>query len=96
MAPEPAEPFRELTSAIHERWPDHPPYGGQFKSVIPHVTVVQGPEPPGVERELSEAAPIDAEAKEVWLMVQRHHRWMVLKRFPLQARASEVSSEDGH
>ena len=72
LEPEPAEPFRELTSALHERWPDHPPYGGAFETVVPHVTVVQGPEPPEVERELEQAAPIEAEAREVWLMAERH------------------------
>lgn len=80
---EPAEPFRALTSALHERWPDRPPYGGAFKTVVPHVTVIHGPEPPDVERALNEAAPIDAEASEVWLMAERGHRWLVLRRFPL-------------
>ena len=32
------------------RWPDHPPYGGTFETVIPHLTVVE-----------SEDAPLDAD-----------------------------------
>jgi 2'-5' RNA ligase len=83
MAPEPAEPFRELTAALHEHWPDHPPYGGDFDSLVPHVTVVQGSEPPEAAPQLEEAAPIEAEATEVWLMAERHHYWALLKRFPL-------------
>jgi 2'-5' RNA ligase len=86
LAPEPAEPFRELTKAVYEQWPDHPPYGGAFKTVIPHLTVIQGPEPADVARALEEAAPIDAEAREVWLMAESHHRWLLLRRFPLAAQ----------
>jgi 2'-5' RNA ligase superfamily len=85
LAPEPAEPFRALTSAVHERWPDHPPYGGAFETVIPHVTVVYGSEPPNVETELEEAMPIEAEATEVWLMVESGQAWVLRKRFQLSA-----------
>jgi 2'-5' RNA ligase len=83
LATEPAEPFRELTAALHERWPDHPPYGGAFEKVVPHVTVVQTSEPPEVVPELEKAVPIEAEATEVWLMAERHHYWSLLRRFPL-------------
>jgi 2'-5' RNA ligase len=83
MAPEPKEPFLELTAALHDHWPDHPPYGGEFGSIVPHVTVVQGSEPPEAAPELEEATPIEAEATEVWLMAERHHYWALLKRFPL-------------
>jgi 2'-5' RNA ligase len=87
LAPEPAEPFTRLTAALYERWPDHPPYGGTFDEVVPHVTVIQGNEPPEAERELEQATAIDAEAKEVWLMAERGHRWSLLRRFPLRPRA---------
>ena len=53
LAPEPAAPFVELTQAIAARWPDHQPYGGEFDSVVPHVTVVNGvAEPPGLAEKL--------------------------------------------
>jgi len=39
LAPEPDGPFRELTTAVWREFPDHPPYGGQFDDVIPHLTV---------------------------------------------------------
>ena len=87
LAPEPAEPFRELTAAVHERWQDHPPYGDQFERVIPHVTVIQGSEPPEAERELEQATAIEAEANEVWLMAEHGHRWSLLRRFSLKPRA---------
>ena len=39
LAPEPDRPFRELTSAVWRAFPDHPPYGGVFDDVVPHLTV---------------------------------------------------------
>lgn len=39
LAPEPDRPFRELTSAVWRAFPDHPPYGGVFDEVVPHLTV---------------------------------------------------------
>lgn len=41
LAPEPAEPFVAMTEAMVSRFPDWQPYGGVFKSVIPHLTVAQ-------------------------------------------------------
>ena len=41
LEPEPAAPFRHLTAAVVARWPDWPPYGGLFDTVIPHLTVVE-------------------------------------------------------
>ena len=38
LAPDPADPFRELTAAVHAAFPDHPPYGGQYEPV-PHLTL---------------------------------------------------------
>ena len=39
LAPDPDRPFRELTSAVWRAFPDHPPYGGVFEDVVPHLTV---------------------------------------------------------
>src|SRR5512139_2513322 len=39
LAPSPAEPFKALTRAVVERYPDYPPYGGGFPEVIPHLTI---------------------------------------------------------
>ena len=41
LAPEPAEPFVAMTEAMIERFPEHPPYGGAYASIIPHLTVAQ-------------------------------------------------------
>src|SRR5437763_8233661 len=39
LAPEPSEPFLALTEAMVSRFPSHPPYGGRYSQVIPHLTV---------------------------------------------------------
>jgi 2'-5' RNA ligase len=39
LAPEPDQPFRALTGAVWARFPEHPPYRGEFADVVPHLTV---------------------------------------------------------
>ncbi len=43
LAPEPAEPFRDLTTALVAAFPGHLPYGGAFDDVVPHLTVGERP-----------------------------------------------------
>jgi hypothetical protein len=92
LAPEPPDPFIRLTRLVHELWPAHPPYGGAFEGVIPHLTVADC-EVPGacedpdavmdeVERAIVEAVPIEARAAEVWLMTG-DDRWTLRRRFLL-------------
>jgi 2'-5' RNA ligase len=44
LAPEPPAQFIALTESIAGRFPEFPPYGGQFSSIVPHLTVAQGSE----------------------------------------------------
>jgi 2'-5' RNA ligase len=39
LAPEPDWPFRRLTCAVWERFPDLPPYGGAYLDLVPHLTI---------------------------------------------------------
>lgn len=41
LEPEPGEPFRKLTAAVWEAFPQHPPYGGAYDDVIPHLTIAE-------------------------------------------------------
>jgi 2'-5' RNA ligase len=68
LAPEPAAPFIELTRRSTERWPTHPPYGGAFPEVVPHLTLAEGAEPPGLEDQVASLLPVRARAEEIWLM----------------------------
>jgi hypothetical protein len=78
LAPEPDQPFRALTESMARRWPEAPPYAGQFTDVIPHLTVADGP-PPGVfdevEAALTEQLPITATISSVSLFVSDGDRW---------------------
>lgn len=42
LAPEPAAPFIDLTERLMHHFPAYPPFGGEFASVIPHLTVAHG------------------------------------------------------
>lgn len=44
LVPEPSTPFLQLTDAVVARYPDHPPYGGAFAEVIPHLTICESDE----------------------------------------------------
>jgi 2'-5' RNA ligase len=39
LRPEPDEPFRALTQALWDAFPQCPPYGGEFDDVVPHLTL---------------------------------------------------------
>lgn len=39
LAPDPSQPFRDLTAGVFEAFPDHPPYAGAHADVVPRLTV---------------------------------------------------------
>jgi len=88
LAPDPAEPFREITEAIVEAFPRYRPYGGQFDEVIPHLTVCETA-PLAQMKEAAHALerclPISSTAEEVRLMVGSgaSSSWSVAATFPL-------------
>ena len=42
LEPEPAAAFIDLTMRLARRFPQFPPFGGEFETVIPHLTVAHG------------------------------------------------------
>jgi 2'-5' RNA ligase len=42
VAPDLAAPFQALTAAVVSEFPEYPPFGGQYESVVPHLTVGNG------------------------------------------------------
>jgi hypothetical protein len=69
LAPSPAAPFRQLTHELFRFFPEHPPYGGAFDEVVPHLSV---PLPDDetledLEREVGRLLPITAHAREAAL-----------------------------
>nr|WP_055505017.1 2'-5' RNA ligase family protein [Nonomuraea pusilla] len=78
LAPTPDQPFRALTEAVVTRWPEAPPYGGQFADVVPHLTVAHGQEGhvlDEVEAALATRLPVTADVGSVSLFVCDGDRW---------------------
>lgn len=86
IRPEPDTPFRELTTAIHDRFPQAPPYGGRHPDVIPHLTVghrIPRPSAKHAARALMLALPIRIHVDVVQLWVHGPAGWTVGASFPL-------------
>ncbi len=83
LAPEPAEAFVRLIEALVARYPEFPPYGGEYDAIVPHLTV--GYEvPEDVEESLRPSLPIRARAESVtWLEEGPDGRWRERRRFAL-------------
>lgn len=90
LAPEPVEPFRRLTLAFWRRYPDRPPYGGRYPTIVPHLTLLRLAD----QRRLAAIAddfaatfgdrlPIRAHAAAVALMDTGAGRWEVRRLFKL-------------
>jgi hypothetical protein len=85
LHPEPAEPFTRLTEAVTARFPDHPPYAGEF-APVPHLSLCAlgpGRDLALVREELSAVLPVRAVAEEVWLVRYEEHGTRRLRRYPL-------------
>jgi hypothetical protein len=39
LAPDPAARFSRLTHALHQVFPEYPPYEGRYDIVVPHLTI---------------------------------------------------------
>jgi 2'-5' RNA ligase len=84
LAPEPDEPFRRLTLAIWDSFPEIPPYGGNHPDIVPHLCVAQVADEKLLDRiaeEFTQASqkglPTHAVAAEVALMDTKSGRWQV-------------------
>jgi 2'-5' RNA ligase len=90
LAPEPTEPFCELTQAIWQHFPETPPYGGRHAEITPHLSVAQVSDPtqldPIAERFAAASCdilPLHTTAAEVALMDTRSGRWQTRTTFSL-------------
>jgi hypothetical protein len=88
LAPEPDAPLRALTAAVWARFPDFPPYGGEFADVVPHLTVTDR-QPPEVmaaaDQRVRPWLPIAARVGAVRLLVgsPAPGAWRTVAQFPL-------------
>jgi 2'-5' RNA ligase len=86
LAPVPPDAFRALTGAVAGRWPEAPPYRGQFADVVPHLTIAHSQEPgvlDMIESEVGGRLPVTARIASLQLMAYNGHRWEDVRSFPL-------------
>lgn len=87
LAPDQAEECRRLTLALARRWPDWPPYGGQFPDITPHLTLIDHPDRElhaRARRAVEAGLPIRSSATHGCLYVrQADGRWSSRASFPL-------------
>ncbi|MFD8263381.1 2'-5' RNA ligase family protein [Streptomyces griseoluteus] len=87
VVPEPDLPFRRLTEAVAERWPEAPPFGGKFDEVVPHLTIAQGQDDAVLEEaeaDLRGRLPVTARVSSVDLMVHDGTEWRQRASFALR------------
>jgi 2'-5' RNA ligase len=88
LAPDDPQPFRALTEAVHEAFPAHPPFGGLFEEVVPHLTIGYGADREALraaEQAVVACLPIRGRASAVVLLSQgaASGRWTRTAAFPL-------------
>lgn len=89
LAPEPDAPFLALTRAIVRAFPEYPPYAGQPRAVVPHLTVARldGPRASAlcaeVSSSLAASGGITAFCSEVTLIENSSGRWEPMHTFRL-------------
>jgi 2'-5' RNA ligase len=88
LAPEPAEPFRQLTEMIVKHFPDTPPYGGAFAEIIPHLTIAQFNDPQQLDQIAADfmvsarhKLPIHARVNTVSLIENSDGNWQFCAQF---------------
>ena len=91
LAPEPADPFRALTSAVWGAFPAHPPYAGRY-APTPHLTVGYADTPLADRRwaaaRIAPLLPVRARIERLTLMADDPDagRWAPLAEIPLGPR----------
>ena len=90
LAPEPVEIFHRLIRLVTKRFPETPPYAGQFAEVIPHLTVAQVNDSEQLEniatdfgQQATECLPIPASINQIALLDNESGLWRIRREFYL-------------
>jgi hypothetical protein len=76
LAPEPAERFIAIVEALAERFPDWPPYGGAYDTIVPHLTIESA-------AQVVAPLPVHVRAREAILLEHLDgERWEPVASFP--------------
>jgi 2'-5' RNA ligase len=85
LAPEPADGLSTLTRLLAERWPEHPPYGGAYDTVVPHLTLAVDPDETvldSVDAQVARVLPLTTTLTEAALYVSDGAHWKRRWAFP--------------
>lgn len=86
LVPDPSEPLFALTRTIEREWPDQPPYGGAYESIVPHLTVAESPDAAVLDRiaaSVEPLLPVTTRVDEASVFVEDHDgRWHEHSRLP--------------
>ncbi|MEU7850184.1 2'-5' RNA ligase family protein [Micromonospora parva] len=90
LAPQPDRQFRDLTSAVWQRFPEAPPYAGAHSDVVPHLTIGHDADKPVLTHAAETVAaylPIHAAVDRVRLIAGTPDvsPWHTVCEFPLGA-----------
>lgn len=90
LTPEPAGPFRRLTHELFRRFPEYPPYSGQFDDVVPHLTVPlpEGEDADTLRFQVAPRLPIWAYAREAALFWWEANHSHTVETFPFGTTAA--------
>jgi 2'-5' RNA ligase len=85
LDPEPPQPFVALTEALVAEFPEHPPYGGVFDEIIPHLTVAMGGDRAVLESVATELGELSLQTvvEEAALFAHTPGGWRLQAPFPL-------------
>jgi 2'-5' RNA ligase len=88
LDPQPSRPILALIAAVTARWPDYPPYGGQYGDApVPHLTVADTTDPHElgpVVADIERALPISSTIGELSLVVRQAGGWSFDRTFPFR------------
>jgi 2'-5' RNA ligase len=87
LAPDTPTPLVSLVDQLWQAFPDHPPHGGAFDEVIPHVTIADddATRMDLNEREVARHLPFRRRVTHAALIAERADgRWRTRRRFPLE------------
>lgn len=80
LAPQPAHPFVNMIQALESAFPEHPSFGGEYSTIVPHLTVASSQDAMvlrNIERELVDRLPINAVASKALIMEYAEGQWRI-------------------
>lgn len=85
LAPEPAQPFVDLTHALWRRFPDWPPYAGAHETITPHLTVAWQAKLDEAAADVAPWLPLRGRAREAVLLRRvQPDEWEPVAQFPFR------------